>query len=322
MQQASSSESLTSAPASVALAKRPRRRNTTGGGPGEALAAYLFLSPYLIVLGVFTIFTVGYGLYLSFFRVDIGFTAPEFIGLRNYQVLWLQLFLNGDFWISMVNIIKVVVVVVTGQTILGLFLAVLLNSITWLKGVFRTIFYLPSVTASIAVAIIFLWLYTPQGGINYLLSLIHIVGPHWLEDPNTALPAIMFLNIWTTAPTFMIFFLAALQDVPKELTEAASVDGADRYRAFWHITLPLLRPTVFLVVALGTIGGFQVFDQIKIMTEGGPLKSTLSPVYVIYSTAFTDNRFGLAAAMSVVLFIFIFVVTLIQRRFIDTGVQY
>jgi multiple sugar transport system permease protein len=217
----------------------------------------------------------------------------------------------------MLNILKFVVVVVTGETILALFLAILLQSITAFRGVFRTIFYIPSVTSSVAVALIFLWFYNPQGVINYLLSLVGIPGPHWLEDPTFALPALMLLNIWTTAATFMLFFLAALQDIPKELYEAAEVDGADRYRVFWNVTVPLLRPAIFLVVALGTIGGFQMFDQAKFMTEGGPLNSTLTPLLEIYNTAFRDNHFGLAAAMSVILFIIIFAVTLIQRRFID-----
>ncbi len=328
MQQASSP-----VPANPSLAteqSRLRRRRPARNNPryaGETLAAYLFLAPYLIILGVFTVFAAVYGLYLSFYRVDIGFSAPEFIGFRNYQALWDQLFFQGGvgyFWISMINIVKFVVIVVPSQTIFALILALLLNRVPFLKGIFRTIFYLPSVTSSIAVSLIFLWLYTPQGFINYGLSLFHITGPNWLEDPVSALPAIMVLNTWTTAPTFMIFYLGALQGIPDQLYEAAAVDGAGPFRIFWNVTLPLLRPITFLIVALGTIGAFQVFDQIVIMTtpQGGPLKSTLTPVFEMYTTAFQGNRFGLAAAMSVVLFIFVFVITALQRRFIDTDIQY
>jgi multiple sugar transport system permease protein len=301
------------------------RHSNKRGLRRETLAAYLFLTPYLIVLSVFTIAAVVYGLILSFFRVDIGITTPEFVGFRNYVTLWNQLFYRGgvgDFWISMLNSLKFVIFVVTGQTILALILALLLHRIFFLKGVFRTIFYLPSVTSSIAVSLIFIWLYTPQGLINYLLSLVHINGPRWLEEPATALPAIMILNIWTTAPTFMIFFLGALQGIPQQIYEAAAVDGANRLRIFWQITVPLLRPIIFLVVALGTISGFQVFDQIKIMTEGKPLKTTLTPVYEMYVTAFGDSKFGLAATMSVLLFMFVFVITTLQRRLIDTDIQY
>jgi multiple sugar transport system permease protein len=313
-----------SAPSSITEQKRkaPRRRNAAGGRPGETLAAYLFLTPYLIVLGAFTVFVALYGIGLSLFRVDIGFTAPEFIGLRNYTVLFEQLSFasDSDFWISIVNILKFTVAVVIGETIMALLMALLLQAIhTKIRGIFRAILYLPSVTSSVAIALIFLWFYNPQGVINYLLSLVGIPGPHWLEDPNFALPALMLLNIWTTAATFMLYFLAAIQDLPKDLYEAAQVDGANRWHLFSDITVPLLRPAIFLVVALGTIGAFQMFDQAKFMTEGGPLRSTLTPLLEIYNAAFRDNHFGLAAAMSVILFVLIFIVTIIQRRLIDVS---
>ena len=286
----------------------------------DTLTAYLFLAPYLFVLIVFLIITSLYGIGLSFFSVDIGFTAPQFVGFQNYERLFTQLFTNPSlslFWISMVNILKFVVVVVIGQTILALVLALVLQVSLVGRGLFRTIFYIPAVTSSVATALIFLWLYNPNGLINYLLSLVHISGPDWLNDPLFALPALMLLNIWTTAAGFMIYFMAALQDLPKELLEASSIDGASRFQTFWYITVPLLRPTIFLVVALGTIGAFQMFDQAKFMTNGGPLNSTLTPMLEIYNAAFNDAHFGLAAAMSVLLFIVIFIVTIIQRRLID-----
>jgi multiple sugar transport system permease protein len=227
---------------------------------------------------------------------------------------------ESDFWISIVNILKFTVVVVVGETIIALLMALLLQAIHLkARGIFRTILYMPAVTSSVAVALIFLWFYNPQGVINYLLSLVGIPGPHWLEDPNFALPALMLLNIWTTAATFMLYFLAAIQDLPKDLYEAAEVDGANRWHLFTNVTIPLLRPSIFLVVALGTIGAFQMFDQAKFMTNGGPLRSTLTPLLEIYNAAFRDNHFGLAAAMSVLLFILIFLVTIVQRRVIDVN---
>lgn len=320
-QPVSSNASAASAPPLTKAGRRALRRgdNAPRGRRGETLAAYLFLLPYLVVLVVFLLGVSVYGIVLSLFTVDIGFSAPVFVGLHNYSILFNQLadFADSYFWISMVNILKFVVVVVIGQTILALVLAVLLQSITVARGLFRTIFYIPAVTSSVATALIFLWLYNPDGIINYLLYLIHISGPDWLNNPTFALPALMALNIWTTAASFMIYFLAALQDIPRELTEAASVDGANRFQGFWYITIPLLRPAIFLVVALGTIGGFQMFDQAKFMTNGGPLNSTLTPLLEIYNSAFQDSRFGLAAAMSVLLFIVIFIVTIIQRRLID-----
>jgi len=322
---------VASAPPITAEGRRKLRRGLGGepkGRPGETLAAYLFLAPYLFVMGVFIVFVALYGIGLSLFKIDIGFSTPEFIGLHNYQVLFGQLSdaANSDFWISMINIIKFVVVIVIGQTILALLLAVILQnqilkSRPTVRGVFRTIYYIPALTSSVAVSLIFLWFYNPNGVINYVLSLVHIPGPLWLEDPTFALPSIMILNIWTTAASFMLYFMVALQDIPAELIEAAEVDGANRFQAFWSITLPLLRPAIFLVVALGTIGGFQMFDQAFFMTNGGPLNATLTPLLEIYNAAFQNNQFGLASAMSVILFVVIFIVTIIQRRFIDPGTQ-
>jgi multiple sugar transport system permease protein len=298
-------------------AGRPRRRSR------DTLSAYLFLLPYLLVLLVFWIGVAVYGIGLSLFTIDLGFTPPQFVGLHNYQILFNQLsdFADSYFWISMVNIIKYVVAIVIGQTILALALAVILQNIRRARGIFRTLFYVPAVTSSVATSLIFLWLYNPDGLIDYTLYLLHIPGPDWLNNPTFALPALMLLNIWTTGAAFMIYFLAALQDIPQELTEAASVDGANRWQAFWYVTIPLLRPAIFLVVALGTIGGFQMFDQAKFMTNGGPLNSTLTPMLEIYNAAFQDSHFGLAAAMSVLLFILIFIVTIVQRRLIDPSVS-
>src|SRR5215472_4289333 len=315
--------SLASAPPLTAEGRQRLMRGLEGRPKRlgrDTLTAYLFLTPYLFVLFVFLIFASIYGLGLSLFKVDIGFTAPEFVGLQNYQRLFDQLFTDPSlslFWISMANIFKFVIGVVISQTILALILALILQATLLGRGVFRTIFYIPAVTSSVATSLIFLWLYNPDGLINYLLSLVHISGPDWLNDPLFALPAIMLLNIWTTAASFMIYFMAALQDLPKEVLEASSIDGANRFQTFRYITVPLLRPTIFLVVALGTIGGFQMFDQAKFMTNGGPLNSTLTPMLEIYNAAFNDAHFGLAAAMSVLRFIIIFVVTIIQRRLIE-----
>ncbi len=311
----------TSIAQSLSRATQREQRPDKGWRVGETLSAYLFLAPYLIVLGVFTIFVSLYGIGLSLFRVDIGFTTPQFVGLHYYQLLFQQLgdVTNSDFWTSMLNIIKYTFFTVIGVTCFALILAVLLHNVAFLKGVFRTVFYLPAVTSSVAVSLIFLWLYAPQGAINYLLSVAHITGPDWLNDPVWALTALIIVNVWATAATFMIYFLAALQDIPQELIEAAEVDGAGRFAAFMNVTLPLLRPAIFLVVALATIGAFQMFDQAKFMTNGGPLRATLTPLLEIYNKGFGENQFGYAAAMSVILFVVIFIFTMVQRRLIDVN---
>ncbi|HST89682.1 MAG TPA: sugar ABC transporter permease [Ktedonobacterales bacterium] len=303
---------------------RPRARRQRHLNWRRILTAYAFLAPYLIVLVVFTLIAVLYAFYLSFYRVNLGIEAPVFRGLKNYQNIWFDLTHDGDFKVGLINGVKYTVGVVILQTVLGLALAVLLNQRVRARGFFRTLFYLPALTSSVAISLIFLWLYTPDGAINRLFSIFGLQGPNWLHDPLTALPAIMLLNIWTTAPTFMIIYLAALQDIPPTLSEAARVDGANGWQVFRHVTLPLLRPTTFLVVALGTIGAFQVFDQIYLMegAEGGPLRSTLTPVVNIYNTAFRSSLFGLACAEAFVLFVVIFAFTIVQRRFIDANIQY
>jgi multiple sugar transport system permease protein len=290
----------------------------------QALSAYPFIAPYLIILGIFTLIATVTALVLSFFHLDFGFTPPVFVGLRNYQIIWYDLTHNGDFLTSLENGMKYTVGVVTLQTILAMVLALLVNQKVRGRGIFRTVYYLPSLTSSVAISLIFLWLYNQQGAINYLLSLFHIPAHNWLNDPTTALPAIMLLTIWTTAPTFMLVYLAALQDIPETLYEAARVDGASDWQIIRRVTIPLLRPVTFLVVALGTIGAFQVFDQVYVMQgpDGGPLKSTVSPVLEIYDAAFKNNVMGLACAEAFVLFAVIFTFTALQKRFIDTNIQY
>jgi multiple sugar transport system permease protein len=300
------------------------RQGTFRRGLRQALSAYPFIAPYLIILGVFTLIATVTALAFSFYYVDFGFTVPVFTGLRNYQIIWYDLTHNGDFLISLENVTKYTIGVVTLQTILALALALLLNQKVRGRGIFRTVFYLPSLTSSVAISLIFLWLYNQQGAINYLLSLLHIPAHNWLGDPATALPAIMLLSIWTTAPFFMLVYLAALQDIPETLYEAARIDGATSWQIIRRVTIPLLRPTTFLVVVLGTIGAFQVFDTVYVIqgADGGPLKSTLTPVLEIVNAAFKENLTGLACAEAFVLFVVIFTIAALQRRFIDANIQY
>jgi multiple sugar transport system permease protein len=290
----------------------------------EALAAYAFLLPYLLVMGVFLLIAIVVAFVLSFFYVDFGFSQPEWYGLKNYEHIWYDLTHNGDYLLSLINVVKYTIGVVILQTVLAFALALLLNQKVRGRGYFRTAFYLPALTSSVAISVIFVWLYRPQGPINFLLSLVGIQGPNWLGDSNTALWAIMLLNMWTTAPTFMLVYLAALQDIPETVYEAARIDGANVWQQITKITVPLLRPTTFVVTALGTIGAFQLFDQVYVMQgpAGGPLKSTLTPAVEIYNTAFNSSLMGLACAQAFVLFVLIFAFTFVQRRVIDVNLQY
>ncbi|MGY4707473.1 carbohydrate ABC transporter permease [Candidatus Bipolaricaulota sp. J31] len=284
----------------------------------EVLTAYVLIAPHMLALGVFTFFAMGFAFYLGFHRYDL-LSPPTFVGIKNF----VRILTDRDFHIALRNTLYYTAVVVPVQTALALFYAVLLNQPVRFRTFFRAAFYAPSVTASIVISLVFIWLYAKQGIFNYLLTRLGLPATiDWLGNPATALPAIMMMNIWSTAPTFMVVFLAALQDIPDSLLEAAAIDGANAWQRFTRVTLPLLRPSIFFVVVMGTIGCLQVFDQIYIMTRGGPLKSTMTINYLIYSEAFENFRMGYAAALSLILFVLILLLTLIQKRYIDVEVQY
>lgn len=295
--------------------RRPRRRAPRYR---DWLTSYAFLLPAIIVVGGFTFVAMAVALVLSFFRYDL--FSLDWVGIHNY----VRAFGSADFHRALLNVVYYMVVVVTLQTILALTMALVLDRIAAGRGVFRTIYYLPAITSSVVMGLIFLWLFSPGGWVGTVLGAVFpgLRSFGFLLDPRTALPAIMTTTIWSTAATFMITFVAGLQDIPAHIYEAARIDGAVGWRSLWNITIPLLRPTIFLVTVLGTIGTLQVFDQVYVMTNGGPLKSTLTPVFLIYSDAFRDFNLGLAAAEAFLLFVIILTLTLFQRRFIDTTVEY
>lgn len=316
----------------------------------EALTAYMFLSPYLLTTLVFTIGVFAFAIYISFTDYNL-FTTPEWVGLEHYKsVLGDQKFLR-----SLINTLYYALIVVSFQTTFALLLAVLLNAPMRAKQFFRTIFYAPAVTSSVVISFIFLWLYLKTGYVNHFFSqVLGLFGAEWtqinwlndprglfqlilgpfgvdipseqwyLRGPSITWMAIMFQNIFTTVPTFMIMFLAALQDIPPTLYEAASIDGANGRQRFFNITVPMLRPVIFLIVVLGTIGTWQIFDQVKLLTSGGPLNTTLTPVYLIFSEGLGISgppRMGYAASRAFMLGAIIFIFTIIQRRYIERGTE-
>jgi multiple sugar transport system permease protein len=283
----------------------------------EALTGYLFVSPWIIIALVFIFGAMAYVFYLSFTDLQL-LNTPKLIGFDNYgKVLGDRLFHTAVF-----NTVLYAVIVVFCQTWLALILAVLLNAKLRGKKFFRTAWYIPSITSSVVVSLIFVWVFQKEGILNYaLVTLFGWLGFQpvaWLTDASahTALPAIMALNILTTAPTFMLFFLAALQDISEDVYEAASIDGSVGAHRFFRITVPLLRPIIFLVVVLGSIGTLQIFDQAYIMTSGGPLDQTTTINYLIYRSAWTNFDMSYASAMAVILFVIILVLYLIQQRFL------
>lgn len=325
----------------------------------QAKAGWLFTAPMLIVLGLFLVLPIALAMWVSVANWT-GRGSPlnsdvDFVGLDNYRSLLTEPGLDRqDFMISLRNTFYYVLGVVPLQTVLALALATTVNS-RFLKGrtFFRTAFYFPSVVSSVAISLVFLFLFTGTGAVNEFLGALGIDGPSWFTDsrglihvvgdslglwsttdppaalsgndvmglslwewfsgPSVALTAIMFQVVWTTAGTFMLMFLAALQDVPVEVDEAAMVDGATKWERFRYVTLPHLRPTMLLVITLGIIGTWQVFDQMYIMTDGGPAKTTLTPAYLSYATAFDGSNWGQGAAIAFLLFLLIFVLTTLQR---------
>ncbi len=289
---------------------------------GEPLSALAFLAPFLAGLLLFRIWPLLHAFYLSFHSYDL-FSEPKLVGLANYAYLLRQ----GDFWISLENTTLYTLVVVTSQTVLSFFLALVMDQKLRGKSFFRTAFFLPSVTSSVAISLIFMFLFFRNGVLNQALaftrldSVLRWIGLEppidWLGDTRTALSAIMMQNIWSTSGYLMIVFLAGLQDIPESLYEAARVDGATGWQQIRHITVPSLRSTTFYVVTMGLIGCFQVFDQVYIMTEGGPLKSTLTTAYLVYKEAFGNFEMGYACAIAFVLAAVIFAFTLVQRRIME-----
>jgi multiple sugar transport system permease protein len=281
----------------------------------DAGQGYLFMSPALFVLLLFIIGPIFYAIFLAFHKVQLlGTTSYEFIGFDNFTRIMDDTRAKIALW----NTVKYVIIVVPAQTILALVLAATLNA--GLKGqkFFRIVYFLPTLTSSAVLSLIFMWMYNQNGLINKLLSFLGLPTYNWIGDPSIALTSIMIMNIWSTAPFFMVIYLAALQDIPDSLYEAAELDGANALQKFWYITVPNLRPVTSFVVIMGLIGTFQLFDQSYIFSagSGGPNNSTLTVVLLIYQYAFKNlGTMGYAAAIAFALALIIFIATLLQRKF-------
>lgn len=289
-------------------------QKANGGKWKDAATGYFFLLPTLLVIGTFVVLPIVYAIFLSLHKVKLlGGIGYRFIGLDNFT----RMISDERVWIALWNTFQYVIIVVPLQTALALILAAALNSKIKGKNLFRILFFLPTVTSSAVLSLIFMWMYNNEGLINDFLQFLHLPTYNWLGDPNVALKAIMAMNIWSTAPYFMVIYLAALQDIPDTLYEAAQIDGAGWWRRFWSITLPQLRPVTSFVVIMGIIGTFQLFDQSYIFSagSGGPNNSTLTVVLLIYQYAFRSMDMGYAAALAFMLAIVIMIATLIERLF-------
>ncbi len=239
---------------------------------------------------------------------------PDIIGLKNFK--WM--IKDEYFWIALKNSFIFALVVTPIQTFLALILAVAANSRVRGVSFFKTSFFIPAITSSAAISMIFMLLYSKPGFINRTLSLFGIQPVDWLNNPSTALPAVMAMNIWTTAGYFMVTFLAGLQNIPQSIIEAAIIDGADGWTRFWKITLPLLKPQITFVVTMGVIGTLQVFDQIYFLIKSQ--ENTTMSMY-IYQNAFRYGKMGYASALALIFFLIILSITLIQRKFMERGLE-
>ncbi len=322
----------------------------------QAFAGWIFIAPVVVLLGLFLFVPVLMAAWVSVsdwsgrgspFGADVAF-----VGADNYTRI---LFGGGldtqDFGTALRNNVYYVLLVVPLQTALSLFLAVLVSKrLLRGRGFFRTAFYFPSVTSSVAITVLWLFLFNATGVVNKILSWVNIDGPNWFADPrgvlhvalggvgvdtapsaladsevlgislwewfsgpSFAMSAFIIMAIFTTSGTFMLLFIAALQNIGPEVQEAAMMDRANGWQRFRYVTLPMLRPTLFTVLTLGMIGTWQVFDQIYTGTRGGPAKTTLTPAYLSFNAAFNQQDWGEGAAIAFLLFAIIVFFTLVQR---------
>jgi multiple sugar transport system permease protein len=275
-------------------------------------AAYLMLVPAVLHLIWWIGIPVVATFVLAFTDYDVLAGTISFVGLDNFTAIFTDEVWNASIWHTVVYTFFTVPVAMA----IAVLIAVLLNNKLRLRAWYRAAFFLPHITATVAIALVWMWMYQPDIGLfNALLAKVGIDGPSWLADPSYALPSVILVGIWKGIGVKMLIYLAALQAIPRDLYEASELDGAGGARKFFSITLPLLRPATFFVFVVSMIDAFQVFDQVYVLTpNGGPANSATVMTYEIYRTAFTEFDMGTACAQSVVLFAFLLVLTLIGRR--------
>lgn len=279
-------------------------------------AAYLFLSPALLAIFIFFLIPVLAALLMSFTDFDIyslgNLSYARFIGLQNY----IEIFKDPLFWQSLKNTLYFVVAGGPLSIAVSLAAAMLLSSkLVKYKGIFRLVYFMPVVTTLVAVSILWRFIYHPRFGIlNYVLGFIGIHPIDWLGNPHWAMPAIILMAVWKNFGYNMIIFIAGLQNIPEDLYEAANLEGASEWNKFKNITLPMLAPTTLFVSIITMIGYFQLFAEPYVMTQGGPLNSTLSIVLYMYQEGFRWWNMGYSAALAFILFFIILIVSLIQLK--------
>ncbi len=287
-------------------------------GQVEEIMGWVFALPWIIGFLAFVAYPLIHSLFLSFTEYDV-LNPPYWVGLENFQMLLTE---DPIFWTALSNTAYMVVFGVPLQVLTGLSLAMLLNQDVKGMAVYRSIYYLPSIVPVVASSILWMWILNPQFGLlNAALKAIGITGPTWLGSPKWSKPSLILMMMWGAGGS-MIIYLAGLKGIPEQLYEAARIDGAGVFRQFFSITLPMITPTLFFTTITGIIGTFQMFTEAFVMTQGGPVQSTLFYVYYLFNNAFAYFRMGYASAMAWILFVVILIITAIQLRVSEYWVFY
>lgn len=282
------------------------------------LAGLVFTLPFMLGFLFFFAYPIGASVYYSLTNYNI-MQSPIFIGFQNYVQLFTQ---DPLFWRALLNTMYFTFVSVPLQMGVAFFLALLLNTKLYGRALFRAFYFFPTVVPSVVTAVLWTAILNPQGGlVNVLLHAIHLPGPSWLSSPSWAMPALILVSLWGCGST-VIIFIAGLQDVPKQLVEAAALDGSTGLSSLWRIVVPLVSPVILFNFIINLIGAFQVFTLPYVMTGGGPLNSTLVYSLYLYQNAFEEFRMGYASAMAWILFLIIFGLTLLSLRISRGRVYY
>lgn len=280
------------------------------------ITPYLLVTPYIIHFMLFVVFPVIFSIVLTFHKWNI-ISPMEYIGLNNY----IRLFKDEVFFRSLINTLIFLVIHIPLQIIVALFLAVILNQNIKFRGFFRAAFFLPVIVSGVVVTILWQQLYGFDTGLlNRLLVSIGLGKVGWLTDPNIAMPSIALMATWKNVGLYIVLFLVGLQTVPNQYYEAADIEGASKWQKFYKITLPMINPTIFMVVILSTIGGFSLFIEPYVMTGGGPLNSTISAVLYIYKHGFFYYHMGYSATLGLFFALIIMAVVVIQKKFVERDI--
>jgi len=300
----------------------------------RSIIPYLFLIPFFLHLAVLSLFPLGFGIYMSFtnFNAIMPISSAKFIGLDNY----IKALTHDTRFLNSIKNAFVYTLFQPITVLLGFFFALVLNSAVKGRSIFRTIFFLPVITSTVAISFVWGWLYNVDNGpLNYFMKLLGLPPQNWLTNPypiiNPSIPGILsipivlplisiiVMSIWQWMGLNVIIFLAGLQSIPKELHEAARISGAGAWHSFRHITVPLLKPTLLFIAITATAGSLQVFTEVYMLTQGGPVETTYVPVLVIFNQIGRYGEFGYGAALSYIFFLIILSVSLVEMRILRRG---